>query len=438
MSDTRFTRRQVLAGTAAAALAGTAAALGFTRPWDAAAHAGAGSAHAGAGSPAGGGVAPATGTASSNAASSSQRILVLVTCYGGNDGLNTVVPATNPAYQAARPTLGYQPAEVLDLGDGLGLNPKLTNLARLWTQRQAAVVLGVGYPNPNLSHFDSMDIWQTANPTSGTGPGWLGSWLDATSGDPLRAVSIGTSVPAALRGEKAAAAALTSTTITLPGSPGVQQAYAALSNPAGRSGLAALCASSGADLLASKAELDRLGGLRSPGTGGGSAGGAGASAGMSLSDQLAIVAALIRAGAPTQVYQVSLSTFDTHADEKTAHEAKLAELDAGIGSFFASVQGAPEAAGIVLVTYSEFGRRVVQNASGGTDHGTAAPLFVVGPPVKGGVFYGEQPSLSALDANGNLVYNVDFRSVYATMIDQVLGANPVTLLGGKYPTLNLL
>jgi uncharacterized protein (DUF1501 family) len=159
---------------------------------------------------------------------------------------------------------------------------------------------------------------------------------------------------------------------------------------------------------------------------------------MSLSDQLAVVASLIRADAPGQVYQVSLSSFDTHADEKTAHEAKLAELDAGIGSFFASLQGASQGVGTVLMTYSEFGRRVTQNASGGTDHGTAAPLFVVGSSVKGGAFYGDEPSLTQLDANGNLIYNVDFRSVYATMLDQVVGVDPTRVLGAKFPTLALL
>jgi uncharacterized protein (DUF1501 family) len=289
----------------------------------------------------------------------------------------------------------------------------------------------VGYPNPNLSHFDSMDIWQTANPQSGTGPGWLGTWLDANPGDPLRAVSIGGTVPTALRGQKSAATALLATDITLPGSMGAQQAYTSLANPGpDRSGLMGTCASCASELLASKTELDRLHiapSASKPGVGG-----------TSLSEQLGVVASLIRADAPGKVYHLSMSSFDTHADEKTAHETKLAELDAGIGSFLSSLQGSPKAAGTVVMTYSEFGRRVAENASRGTDHGTAAPLFVIGSSVKGGNFYGEQPSLTRLDTNGNLIYNIDFRSVYATMLEQVIGVDPTRVLGAKFPTLPLL
>jgi uncharacterized protein (DUF1501 family) len=410
MSPPTLTRRAFLAAGAVGAAGLGAGALAAEDLWGSAS-----SASSAATAPRSGGV----------------RTLVLATLYGGNDGLNTVVPASDPAYQAARPTLGYHPEEVLPLGEGLGFNPKLTNLAQLWKQRQLAVVRGVGYPNPNLSHFDSMAIWQTANPVSGTGPGWLGTWLDGHPGDPLQAISIGNSVPPAMRGTKSAAAALVGDTITLPGSSRIQVAYASLMSAGpDRSGLGAACSASGSALLAAKTELDRL----HP-TAPSASPGAGAS---TLGDQLGVVAALIRAGAPARVYQVSLSSFDTHADQKAAHEAKLADLDAGVGAFFKALQGAPNAAGVVLVTYSEFGRRVAQNASGGTDHGTAAPLLVAGMQVNGGAFYGEEPSTTRLDADGNLVYNVDFRSVYATMLEAVLEVNATSVLGAKFPVLDLL
>ncbi|MDQ2729236.1 MAG: DUF1501 domain-containing protein, partial [Actinomycetota bacterium] len=156
-----------------------------------------------------------------------------------------------------------------------------------------------------------------------------------------------------------------------------------------------------------------------------------------FADQLGLVASLIRAGAPTQVYQVSLSSFDTHGEEKATQERLLAELDAGVTGFFHGLDGHPGASDVVLMTYSEFGRRVAENASGGTDHGTASPLFVAGPAVRGGTFYGEQPSLTDLN-DGDLKYNVDFRSVYATMLDRVVGVDPKSFLGASYPTLALV
>ena len=150
------------------------------------------------------------------------------------------------------------------------------------------------------------------------------------------------------------------------------------------------------------------------------------------------MAALIKSGAPTQVYQVSMSSFDFHSDEKANEEALLGQLDSAFSSFFAELEGVKAAENVVVMTYSEFGRRPSENASQGTDHGTAAPLFVAGPKVKGGRFYGEEPSLTSLDANGNLIFNVDFRSVYATVLDKVLGADPEKILGGSFPTLGFL
>lgn len=407
--DLIFTRRRFLlgAGAATAALA-TGAVLGHWTDVLAGAH------------------------GSSQTASPGSGPLVLVTLYGGNDGLNTVIPYQDPNYLKLRPNLGYQPDQVLPLAEGLGFNPQLKGLHSLWSAGTLAVVRGVGYPNPVLSHFEGMDIWQTANPTDGSGPGWLGKWLDEYSDDPMRALSVGTTLPPVLRGEKNAATAITSTRLTLPGDATLQEAYGALqASGSDRTGLAAAVAASGADLLSAKGQLDRLAGsTASPSTPSGTTPTAG-----SLTEQMAVVAALIRAGAPTQVYQVSLSSFDTHAAEKPNQEKLLADLDSAFSSFFAGLRGVKAAQGVVVMTYSEFGRRPAENASGGTDHGTAAPLFVAGPKVKGGQFYGEEPSLSSLDPNGNLLHNVDFRSVYATVLDKVVGADPEKVLGGSFPTL---
>jgi uncharacterized protein (DUF1501 family) len=357
--------------------------------------------------------------------------LVLVTLYGGNDGLNTVVPYDDPAYHAARPTLGYTAGEVLDLGEGLGLNPKLAGLHSLWQSGRLAIVRGVGYPQPNLSHFASMDIWQTANPPDGSGAGWVGRWLDLGDDDPMRAISVGATLPPLMRGERRSATAVTAARIKLAGTAALQEAYSALQAPAAdRQGLAAAVAASGSDLLAAAADLDRL----STSTGDQSAP-AGAT---DLRSQMALVADLINAGSPTRVYEVSLSSFDDHADEKPDHERLLLELDSAVTGFLKSLSGHPTGRQAVVMTYSEFGRRPAENASGGTDHGSAAPLFVAGLGVKGGRFYGEEPSLTSLDDDGNPLHNVDFRSVYATVLDRVLGADPDEVLGGRFPPLDFI
>ena len=388
---TNLTRRQFLVAGGAAGAAGVAAVAVGQHPWTRLGTSGA--------KP-----APAAG----------KGILVLVTLYGGNDGLNTVIPYTDGHYLGGRPTLGYQPDQVLPLADGLALHPNLKGLKALWDAKELAIVRGVGYPNPIRSHFRSMDIWQTGSPDTAVQTGWLGRWLDASGADPMRALSIGNTLPPALTGAKQAGTAVATTGVRIPGGPRLGMAVAALDAPgADRSALAARVASSGADLLKVQHTLvDLLGSsttsgaaadnhlettpptTATPGAAGGAGGAAKAGAGGAggvLAAQLALVAKLIKAGSPTKVYQVSIGGFDNHAQEKDTHARLMAELDAGVSGFFQTLKGNPHARGVVLMTYSEFGRRVSQNASGGTDHGTAAPLFVAGPAVKGGQFYGEEP-----------------------------------------------
>ncbi|HET9731210.1 MAG TPA: DUF1501 domain-containing protein [Acidimicrobiales bacterium] len=418
----RISRRRFLAGAAAVgAAAATGGALAVTRPWDQ-------------------GAEPA-----SAASVQAGGPLVLVTLYGGNDGLNTVIPYTDPAYRSLRPSLGYRPSEVLPLADGLALSPKLPGLQSLWRSGHLAIVRGVHYPNANLSHFASMAIWQTANVTDGTGSGWLGRWLDRAGDGPERAISVGATLPPVLRGDREAAAAVTGPTVTLPGDPAFQEAYAAMQTAApDRVGLVADVAASGRDLLTVRRHLAQLPGRPSgPGRAGTATGspprtGGGLGGGSDIHAALATVSDLIAAGASAQVYQVSLASFDTHADERTNHERLLGDLDGAVTAFFKALEGHPRGDGVVLMTCSEFGRRPAENASGGTDHGTAAPLFVVGPRVRGGRFYGEQPSLTRLDAYGNLLFDIDFRQVYATVLEKVVGADPAAVLGGRFRTLDFV
>jgi uncharacterized protein (DUF1501 family) len=380
-------------------------------------------------------------------------VLVVVTLYGGNDGLNTVIPVDDPAYRAARPDLAYTAQETLPLADGLALHPALTSLRTLWGQKKLAIVRGVGYPKPDHSHFRSMAIWQTASPTTTATTGWLGRWLDAAPKDPpdvaaLRAISVGPTLAPLVVGESTAAAAVPTGAFKAP-TGAIGDGLRLLFQPGPADGaLAARVASSGAELftvaerltpvLASRADqtpapsgqLD--GGVPdtaspSPSAATSRATGGASRDGGDLGTQLDVVAACIRAAVPTRVYSVNLGGFDTHTDEKGTQANLLGQLDAALGRFQAAVDADPHGAAVTTVVYSEFGRRVAANGSGGTDHGEAGPVLVLGSRVQGG-FYGDQPSLTRLDA-GDLIFTTDFRSVYATVLEQVLGADAGAVLG---------
>jgi uncharacterized protein (DUF1501 family) len=408
MQSLHLTRRQFVVGGCAAGAGGAAALAVSQHPW-----------------------ARLAGRPSQTAAvTDGKGILVLVTLYGGNDGLNTVIPYTDGHYLGGRPNLGFKPDQVLPLADGMALHPNLKGLKGLWDAKQLAIVRGVGYPNPVRSHFRSMDIWQSGSPDPSVQSGWLGRWLDATGTDPMRALSVGSTLPRLLAGDKQAGSAVTGGAMTSPGGARLAMALAALDAPGqDRAGLAARVATEGSDLLKVQHTLaDLLGGSPHPNP----QGTAGA-----LAAQLDVVAQLIKAGSPTHVYQVSMGGFDNHSHEKAIHSRLMTELDDAIIGFFKALPSDSKATGVVLMTYSEFGRRVAENASGGTDHGTAAPLFVVGPRVKGGRFYGDQPSLTALD-QGDLHFTTDFRSVYATVLAGAVGVDPAVTLGRGFPPLAFL
>jgi len=350
------------------------------------------------------------------------KTLVIVTLYGGNDGLNTVVPFADPAYAAARPELAYRPDEVLKLDDKLGFSPALKNLKKAYDAKRAAVILGVGYPKPDRSHFRSMDIWQTAQPERPGNTGWIGRWLDAVGGDPRHAVSFEPVLPPLLAGATTAGAAVPLTGLKLP--TGVSAAVLrSLGKPSdGESPLQARAARSYADLV----EVDDMvKQVKEKATEEHEPSSATATGGQAaLAGQLDLVEQCIKAGAATRVFSVSLGGFDTHADEKGPQQTQLGRLDTALGAFLEHTAGR----GVVTLVYTEFGRRVKANASDGTDHGTAGPMFVIGDGVRGGI-HGAQPSLTDLD-QGDLKFSIDFRSVYATLLGSVLEADPGKVLGG--------
>ena len=362
-------------------------------------------------------------------------ILVVVTLYGGNDWLNTVVPHADPAYQSARGRLAMGAGEVLRLDEQVGLNPGLPKLAEEWSAGRLGIVRGVGLPQPQRSHFRAMDIWQTGSPDAPADTGWLGRWLDSAGADPLSALNIGTVLPPMLVGRRTAAAAL-AIGRKAPLDPTTLAALSATDPQDGAA--AALVTGSYAaygrvrDLAATVNAPPSASSKPAPG-----AAPSGTARAEDFSAQLRIVADLVRAGAPPRVYAVSLTGFDTHAGELERQRGLLAELDAGLATLRERLAGHERARDVVTLVYSEFGRRVAANGSEGTDHGSAGDVLLLGDRVAGG-WHGQAPSLTAL-LDGDLRVTTDFRDVYAAVLAGVLGADPDLVLGaGRQPVPGLL
>jgi uncharacterized protein (DUF1501 family) len=355
-------------------------------------------------------------------------ILVVVTLYGGNDGLNTVIPYKDPIYFSSRPDISYKAETMLPLDSELALNPSMTGLKGLWDQQKVAIVRGVGYPKPDHSHFSSMAKWQSASPDKHINSGWLGRWLDSQAEDPMLAISLGSVLPPMLAGAKISGSALPLGGLLIPkGSLGTQCIQ--LSKPArADSKLMAAAATSMRNLFSVSTSIQPILKLPAPvapdlpTVNGGNAGGD-----SNLSQQLDVVAKLIAAGSPTKVWSVSLGGFDTHANEANAQAALLGVVSSSLTRFMSQLKSTSRLNDVTVMVYSEFGRRVKGNASQGTDHGTAGPMFLIGEKVKGG-FYGDQPSLSKL-VDGDLAVTTDFRDVYATVLESVLKSPAEQTLG---------
>src|SRR5487761_2128575 len=346
--------------------------------------------------------------ASNSPLPASTPILVLVTLYGGNDGLNTVVPFTDPVYKSVRSNIALSSSQVLPFSHSLAFNSSMPSINTLFHQKRVAIVQGVSYPNPNLSHFSSMAIWQSASLT-GSNSGWIGRWLDKQPHSPFNAIGVGSTLPPAFVGDRTVASMVDVGGMQLPWGP-VATVLPRLGG-ASRSDVAleAAAATSINDLYSTASRI----GPHIPKSPSGSW----------IGQQLALVAALINANVPTRVWEVNLSSFDTHTGEVGDQNALLAEVDTAIGDFMTKIGAGSRSHDVTLMVYSEFGRRVQSNASDGTDHGTSAPVLLIGNRVKGGL-YGEQPPLKHLDPNGNLKVTTDFRSVYGGLLHDVL-ATPV-------------
>ena len=346
-------------------------------------------------------------------------ILVVVTLYGGNDGLNTVSPFTDPIYFSSRPQISYKAETLLPLDAELALNPAMKGVKALWDQKKVAIIRGVGYPDPDRSHFSSMAKWQTASPARHINTGWLGRWVDSQEEDPMLAISLGSVLPPMLAGAKRSGSALPIGGLVIPKGALATECLQ-LSKPARRdTKLMAAAATSMRNLFSVSTNVQPV--LKSPApvspdlptTNGGNAGGD-----SNLAQQLDVVAKLIAVGSPTKVWSVSLGGFDTHANEANAQAALLGVVSDSLSRFMGQLKATTRSNDVTIMVYSEFGRRVVGNGSEGTDHGTSGPMFLIGNSVKGG-FYGDQPSLKNL-VKGDLAVTTDFRDVYATVLEKVL------------------
>ncbi len=386
------------------------------------------------------------------------NILVILQLAGGNDGLNTVVPFSNDFYRKARPRIGVAGKDILKVNDELGLPESLKGFKQLYDAGQLSIVQGAGYPNPNRSHFRSTEIWQTASDSEKIEKyGWLGRYFDneCKGCDPAVAVNVGRQMPQAF-------AAKTPKGISLEN----PQNYRFISSEKGKAGQAS--EESFRKLNEPEMEMvensgDTIGSLPGPAAHAGSAldflertaldaqvssdrvrsiasrvSTSGDYPASQLGTSLKLVAKLIGGGMPTRIYYVSQGGYDTHTNQTGAHERLLQDLGDSVKGFVADMKGQANMSRVLLMTFSEFGRRVAENASGGTDHGAAAPLFLIGEKVKSGLV-GKSPSLAPQDLfQGDLKYSVDFRSVYAAVLERWLQTDSRAVLGGKFPALDFI
>lgn len=372
-----------------------------------------------------------------DAAKGDERILVVVQLSGGNDGLNTVVPFTNEIYRKNRPTLAVSKQDALKIDGSLGFHPAARGLADLLETNQLGIVQGIGYPNPNRSHFESMDIWHTCRRKTEKRPdGWLGRFLEAAEAGSK------SDIPALHLGHEKQPYALASLNMSVPsiqsidrfrlrdgGNEKLRKTISELgkSESASSNDLLGFVKTSTGSALAASRRIEAAGKGYKPKVTYPENG---------LGQKLQTVAQLIDSKLATRVFYVTLDGFDTHSRQADAHAALLREFSSALSAFIGDINSHGHGDRVLVMGYSEFGRRLKENASEGTDHGAAAPMFMAGKPVRSGLI-GRHPSLTDL-TQGDVKFHTDFRQVYAAVLENWLGVKSAPILGAQHKSIDFL
>ncbi len=409
--------------------------------------------------------AQAADSAIQSATGKDSTILVVLQMAGGNDGINTVVPYASDFYHKARPKIGLKAEEVLKLNDEVGLHGAMTGFKGLYDGGELAIVQGVGYPNPNRSHFRSTEIWQTASDSNRVEKnGWIGRYFDSAcaGADPTVGVTIGSQLPQAFFAAKPKGICFNNPQNYrfMSNGGGTEESYKKLNElemssplpdggpnmtPDENSGGSIGSLPAGMPMTGGKAidfisrtaldaqhSSDEIRGIAArvqnqaiyPGS--------------QLGGALKVVAKLIGGGLPTRIYYVSQGGYDTHTNQIASQQRLLGDLGDSMKAFVEDMKAQGNMQRVLVMTFSEFGRRVSENANGGTDHGAAAPMFIVGDKVKAGLL-GQYPSLAPQDLfEGDIKYNVDFRSVYASVLESWLKTPSVPILGRQFQPLPIV
>ncbi|HUQ42742.1 MAG TPA: DUF1501 domain-containing protein [Candidatus Limnocylindrales bacterium] len=369
------------------------------------------------------------------------KVLVMIQLAGGNDGLQTVVPLRGQTYRDLRPQLGKAADEALAISSDFGLNKNLKGMKSLFDQGKVTIVQGVGYQKPSFSHFDSIRVWETADPDRRQQDGWLGKTIAQnydSAGHPLVGCACGTTgVPGALRDLEATLTVVnTQQSFKFNGGDDMEKAVGALytRTPGIYGALFDTAVTTARDTVA---QLRTSAAAYTPKAQYSDDPRLVFSSKNQLAAALQLAAQLIVTGTGVKILHLTLGGFDTHYTQQQRHDDLMGYLDQSVSAFYADLAAHGMSDRVLIATWSEFGRRPRENASAGTDHGTAAPMFLIGDTVRSGVV-GTQPSLTKLDASGNLGYDVDFRSVYQEILEAHLGVDPKEVFSQSFDKLALL
>jgi uncharacterized protein (DUF1501 family) len=372
---------------------------------------------------------------------SGDNILVVVQLSGGNDGLNCVVPVGNDEYHKSRPVIGIKDRTLM-LNDTLALNPTMTSFKQLFDQGRLAVINGCGYPQPDRSHFRSMEIWQTADPINRVTTGWLGHYIDHAlkgTNQSMGAINVGAELPTALVTDAAPVPSIQSIQdygvrpdqgLTSQDQASEKNIIQSLNAARDASPAYQFLARQATNAILSAAEIRKVTANYKPDAKYPEGGG--------LSQSLRLIAQLITGQLGTRLFYCEVGGFDTHSNQQPGHSQLLGSVAASIAAFHEDMNVKGFNDKITVMCFSEFGRRVVQNGSNGTDHGTAAPMFVSGGKIRGGL-YGGYPSLAPADLDaGDLKYTTDFRRVYATLLERWLNTDSAAVLQNSFELMDFV